>query len=112
MHKRIKSFATLKIISLILGMSMTNLFAQSSGKKSATYLTEDNEIMQHFTWKGADTVFRYEFLLEKLNDEGEYEYLDLIETKETEVSISLRSGKYRYLIKVYNYLNQMDFQTK
>lgn len=112
MHKRIKSFATLIIFSLILGMPMTNLFAQSSGNKAETYLTEDNEIMQRFTWKGADTVYRYEFLLEKLNDNNEYEYFDLLETKETEVSISLRSGKYRYLIKVYNYLNQMDFQTK
>ena len=112
MQKRIKSILTLIIFSFVLGMSSTNLFAQNSGKKEATYLTEDNEIMQHFTWKGADTVYRYEFLLEKLNDEGEYEYLYLFDTRETELSVSIRSGKYRYLIKVYNYLNQMDFQTK
>ena len=72
MQKRIKSILTLIIFSFVLGMSSTNLFAQNSGKKEATYLTEDNEIMQHFTWKGADTVYRYEFLLEKLNDEYDF----------------------------------------
>ena len=51
--------------------------------------------------------------MEKFNPETEeYEYELLIETKETELELPLKAGKYRYTIKVYNYLNQLDFNTE
>ena len=98
---------TLSIFSLLF-LFAGNLYSKEVNR---SYLTEDNTLSQYFSWTGTDTVYRYEFLLEKMDEAGEYQFKDLIDTKETELDMVLGFGKYRYRIKVYNYLNTMDFET-
>lgn len=111
--KKIK-IITLIISSLYLLLS-TPLFAQSNKKavndNSSFFLNDENEIVQKFSWKGNKNVFRYEFILEQQNEEGTFEQINFIDTKETEVSLPLLAGKYRYYLNIYNFLNALDYST-
>lgn len=111
--KKIK-FITFLISSLYL-LSSVPLFAQSNKNEiqdnSSFFLNDENEIVQKFSWKGNKNVFRYEFILEKQNEAGDFEQIEFIDTKDTEVTLPLLSGKYRYYLNIYNFLNYLDYST-
>lgn len=101
------------IISSLLFLLSGVLFAQEDSVKnnSSYFLNEDNELVQKFTWKGNKNVYRYEFVLEELNEDGEYVPNTTIDTKETELLLPLTAGKYRYCLNIYNFLNYLDYTT-
>ncbi len=102
--------------------------------------TEEGEIdfVQKFNWDEMDYVLKYVFTLEQwvvpepvkadkktkaevkeetvpeepVNMEPHWEQIELIETQANEVDISLKAGKYRYQIAVYNLLGAEELATE
>jgi hypothetical protein len=60
---------------------------------------------QRLTWVGDENAMRYEVLIEK---EGEGEFNSLLRefTEETFIEVSLLSGRYRFQVIPYDFLNQ------
>ena len=115
MMKQRKLFMTFIISSFIFLMGSV-AYSQSAdddvSDNSSDSSYEVGEIVQKFKWQGNKNVFRYELVIELLSEElGEYVQLHCIDTKETEVRLPLKAGKYRYYLNVYNYLNSLDFRT-
>ena len=115
MRMRSRRFMTFLISSLIflVGNKAFAQAAKSVTDNSSYFLNEDNELIQRFTWQGNKNVFRYEFVLEQYDDaKGDYVQIQFIDTKETSVEMPLNAGKYRYYLKIYNYLNYLDYRTE
>ena len=75
-------------------------------------ITEDNRILQKFSWDGDKTIYRYDFVLEKLEGNS-YKQIQVIplEPQVQEIELPLEIGKYRYCLNVYNFLGGFDYKT-
>lgn len=115
MRMRNKRFMTFLISSFIFLIG-NKIFAQEANNvnnNSSYFLNDDNELVQRFSWQGNKNVYRYEFILEQLNEKtDEYVQIQFIDTRETEVTLPLNAGKYRYYLNIYNYLNFLDYSTE
>ncbi|GHV76133.1 hypothetical protein AGMMS49942_09540 [Spirochaetia bacterium] len=73
---------------------------------------EDNfieqRLIQRISWEHDPLVFRYEVILEE-ELEGEYKEQLRESTTENSLSLSLRPGRYRYAIQVYNLYRKLEY---
>ncbi|MCR4940539.1 MAG: hypothetical protein K5930_10610 [Treponemataceae bacterium] len=79
------------------------------------YIMVDEEnnttIVQHFSWEASEDVFMYQFVLEKMNENGEFEEYDVQDIEENFVDYTLSAGEYRYKIGLYNFLDIIEVET-
>ncbi|GHV79940.1 hypothetical protein AGMMS49944_17310 [Spirochaetia bacterium] len=68
----------------------------------------EQRFVQRLSWEDDPLVFRYEVVIE-IERDGEYTEQLRESTTENFLSLSLRPGKYRYAVEVYNLLRQLEY---
>jgi hypothetical protein len=64
--------------------------------------------VQRLSWEHDPLVFRYEVILEEEWD-GEYRTVQRKSTQEHSLELSLRPGRYRYAVEVYNLFRRLEY---
>lgn len=75
------------------------------------FIVRDNDVptfMQRLSWGHDEYVFRYEVILEEERDRGYVEILRKA-TEENYLVLSLRAGRFRYAVNVYNLLDKIEY---
>jgi hypothetical protein len=68
------------------------------------------EIIQRFTWPRDDNAYRYEVIIEEQNGK-DFREVHRESTQNAFMEVSLRPGKYRYRVQVYNLFDQHEYTT-
>lgn len=85
----------------------------SQAENLSYYIVEtDNGIrfIQHIEWKPVQYVYRYEIIVEQIDQTNGKLYTEIVRefTEQNSIEISIPAGNYRYKIRVYNLLNKLD----
>jgi hypothetical protein len=81
--------------------------SQDAAAKEGDYFLEQR-FVQRLSWRHHDLVFRYEVILEEEQNE-KYEEIQRESTHENSLNLSLRPGRYRYAVQVYNLYRQLEY---
>jgi hypothetical protein len=95
------SSMTYKLPCLVLSFALFSgalLYAEESGP----------QVIQRLSWPSSSLVSRYEVILEEERD-GRYGELLRQSTRENVLDVSVRPGRYRYAVRVYNLLQQLEY---
>ncbi|MDR2767145.1 MAG: hypothetical protein LBB82_02335 [Treponema sp.] len=97
------------------------LFAQNvpeetlagSGKNSFRVVETSRglQIMQRLVWFRDENDFRYEVIIEKQDENGNYAQILYQERDDNFIELSLSVGRYRYRVLVYNLLDKLEYST-
>jgi hypothetical protein len=68
-------------------------------------------IIQRLSWFRDENDFRYEVIIEKQNENGEYTQILRQDRTENFIELSLTTGRYRYRVLVYNLLDRFEYST-
>ncbi|MCL1818852.1 MAG: hypothetical protein FWG35_07960, partial [Spirochaetaceae bacterium] len=68
-------------------------------------------IIQRLSWIRGAHDFRYDAVIEKRNERGDYSEIHRENTEENFIELSLSRGRYRYRVAVYNLLDQLEYTT-
>ncbi|GBU28871.1 hypothetical protein R84B8_02433 [Treponema sp. R8-4-B8] len=101
---------------LLIGLCLPFAFGQSNESSSDEDETEqqnyyidrnenDSRFIQRLIWTAADYVFRYEVIVEKQDDDGNYNEVERVSVKQNFAEVSLTAGKYRYRVDIYDLVN-------
>ena len=106
---------------LLIGLGLPLAFGQSNESSGNTgsgseeiieqtnYYIDRNDsgsrFIQKLIWSGADYVFRYEVIVEKKDDDGNYVEVERVSVKQNFAEVSLTAGQYRYRIDIYDLVN-------
>jgi hypothetical protein len=72
---------------------------------------EGLQIIQRLSWLRDENDFRYEIIIEKQNENGEYTQILRQGRTENFIELSLTMGRYRYRVLVYNLLDRFEYST-
>jgi hypothetical protein len=98
------------LIPVLLLASGVFLYAQEPAGSPAAegdYFIEPR-FVQRLSWDHDPLVFRYEVILEEERD-GEYKEQLRESTQENSLELSLRPGRYRYAVQVYNLYRKLEY---
>ncbi|MDR1596635.1 MAG: hypothetical protein LBR99_02910 [Treponema sp.] len=102
-----KNVCFLSVLLFIRIFSAVFLYAQEGDY----FIVRENDgprFMQRLSWGHDEYVLRYEMILEDERDEGYVEILRKT-TEENYLVLSLRPGRFRYAVNVYNLLDKMEY---
>jgi hypothetical protein len=102
-----KSVCLLSVLLFIHIFSAAFLYAQEGDY----FIVRENDgprFMQRLSWGHDEYVLRYEVILEEERDQG---YVEILRetTEENYLVLSLRPGRFRYAVNVYNLLDKMEY---
>ncbi|GHT52621.1 hypothetical protein FACS1894106_1730 [Spirochaetia bacterium] len=114
--KHLRGLSVLLFLCLALG-APSAAYAQETKSEETVYEEGDFFIawndggprfIQRLSWNHSELALRYEVILEE-SLEGKYTELLRQTTRENFLIVSLRPGKYRYQVGVYNLLDQNEY---
>lgn len=119
-NKRKRLYKT-AILFFLFGVSFlyaqtdpTETGAPATTEKKNYFIREeegDTVLYQHLSWEPVEGVFAFEFVLDKLGKNDQWEKIEKKKTKENYADVSLRPGSYRYKIAVINLLEQYESES-
>ncbi|GHT77862.1 hypothetical protein FACS1894130_03470 [Spirochaetia bacterium] len=103
--------ATALAVSLLC-LALGSLNAQEAVYDEGDFYISWNDggprFIQRLSWNQSDLALRSEVVLEELNG-GQYRELLKQSSNDQTLLVSLRPGRYRYQVRVYNLLNQNEY---
>jgi hypothetical protein len=75
------------------------------------YGEEEVRFIQKLRWEGTDHVLHYEVIIQRMGQDGVFIELERIKTEESFIEVSLLAGKYRYMVRVFDYFEEHTSST-
>ena len=116
------------LLTIILILCLSRVFAQTETPLDIPYDDADEEVpeqsnffidrsgdeprfIQRLIWEESIYVFRYEVIVEQLED-GEYHEVERLSVEENFAEVSLIAGQYRYRLDIYDLVDEFSFATE
>lgn len=88
---------------------------QAEQEEKDYYIRETPEgsvFIQKLSWDAVPDAMRYDVVLEKQSESGNWEAHDTTTTDASTLEVSLFAGKYRYKVLVYNFLDMIEIESE